>query len=171
MDKNTNSDALIAEYNAIKNEIISIDNMKNTLYIFEYTSVGAILSFALQYKNPYISFVAFFVLICVKCRIIYYRDTSMIRYTYARDVLEHKLNLDSSIMKFTKVSRISKLQYFSSSFMAFGSFMVFLLYNPQNIIASVMSFVLMLIVISLDIFYIISIKTISKNYEDTFSSK
>ena len=60
-NNSNNNDALIAEYNAIRQSCENKGDAQNNLFIFALTSIGAILSFSLQQKNPYIALVSFIV--------------------------------------------------------------------------------------------------------------
>lgn len=39
-----NNETLLAEYTALRNELLSISSYQNTLFIFSLTSVGAVLA-------------------------------------------------------------------------------------------------------------------------------
>lgn len=166
-----NNDALIAEYNTIKDELRVNEEHRNTLLIFTYTSVGAILSFSIQSQNPYIALVTFFMLICVKCRIIYYRDIFMVRYSYIKYVLEKKLQIDAcSAMEKIKTSKISKIQYFSFSIMGFGGILVYLINNPHNHTTLIILSILLASILYLDTYYIYSLKPLSKKIKDIYKN-
>lgn len=161
-----NNDALIAEYNTIKDELRSNEEHRNNLLIFAYTSVGAILSFSIQSKNSYIALVTFFILICVKCRIIYYRDIFMIRFGYIKFVLEEKLQINAySAMGKIRTSKRSQIQHFSFSIMGIGGFWVYFINNPYNIGTLILLCILLLSILWLDIYYINSLKSLSKEIE------
>lgn len=166
-----NTEALIAEYTSLKEELINLSNNRNTLFIFAFTSVGAVLSFALQTQNAYISLIAFFILLCVKCRIIYYRDTYYQKFAYMRLVLEPKLHLDSTIQRKIKVFGISKIQYFTFSFMGVGCVLALVLIDPCNRWGIIFALIMLVIIIGLDCYYLFGSEalysSIEKQYEES----
>lgn len=149
-----NNEALLAKYNAIENELIANDGHRNTLFIFSFTSVGAILSFSLQDHNSYIAVVAVFVLICVKCRIFHYRDSSLQRYAYIKYVLEPKLKIDLLDREGIEETWTSQTQYFSFTLMALGSVMTYLTNKPNEITSLLILILLSVLVFFLDIYYL-----------------
>ena len=165
-----NNEALIAEYSSLKDELVNISNNQNTLFIFAFTSVGAVLSFALQTQNEYISLISFFILLCVKCRIIYFRDTFFQKLVYMRKILEPKLKLDSNIQKSIKIFGISKIQYFSFSILGIGGLLTFILIDICNMWGMVIALILSVIIMGLDCYYLFASKKLYKDIEKQYDN-
>lgn len=161
-------EALIAEYTLLKEELNNISNNQNTLFIFVFSAVGAVLSFALQDNCEYIPLICFFVLICVRCRIIYYRDVYFKKLIYLRKIIEPKLKLDSNIQRNIKIFGISKIQYFSFSFMAIGSLLAVLRINASNLSVIFVAVALTIIIIGLDSYYLFAASSIYRSIEKQF---
>ena len=53
----------LVEYNALREEINNTDNHQQTMFMFTFTAVGAIASFALQQGDPLIVLFAFVMLL------------------------------------------------------------------------------------------------------------
>ena len=60
---NDNNEFIIAEYNALRQEIINSYDHQNSILIFALTAVGAIAAFSLQQNDPFIVLFAFVALL------------------------------------------------------------------------------------------------------------
>lgn len=163
-----NEEALLAEYTLLRDELVNISNNQHSLFVFAFTSIGAVLSFAIQSQNEQIPLIAFFILICVKGRLIQYRDNYYVKFVYIRVILEPKLNVNSMVQRGIKTSRISKIQHFSFSFLGVGSLFAIIMVNPDYIMGMMIALVLQFIIVILDCYYTFGAKKLYGKIENQY---
>lgn len=162
-------DNYIAEYNNMWNKLNGIAEHHNNLFIFTLTSSGAILTYALQQNNSYISLVNIVILILLRCRVMNYRDEYYQVLAYIRNVLEPKIGLDSKRLMCLSNTKIANLQYFIYSIFGVGTVLEFILIDKKNLFVIAISIILFVIIVFLDIYYYFYSKRLYDKYEQKLS--
>lgn len=161
-----NRDSLLAEYNNIHQSCENRGNAQNTLFIFALTAIGAILSFSLQQHNPYIALVGFAVLIAVRCRVMWFRDSIFNDWAYLRIVIEPKLQLNSGLKRSVKETHfLSNIHYWIYTMLGLGIVFTYLANNPHDIIWFISMIIMLVLVVVLDIYYFFGSRWVYKYYE------
>ena len=85
------TEARIVEYNALRQEMLTIQEGQRNLFFFTFSAIGAITSFAFQQKNPMIMMISFVILLISTC--FYYNFSIAIiqRATYIKVFLEAEI--------------------------------------------------------------------------------
>lgn len=162
-------DNYIAEYNNMWNKLNGIAEHHNNLFVFTLTSSGAILTYALQQNNSYISLVNIVILILLRCRVMNYRDEYYQVLAYIREVLEPKIGLDSKRLMCLSNTKIANLQYFIYSIFGVGTVLECILIDKKNLFVIVISIILFVIIVFLDIYYYFYSKGLYDKYEQKLS--
>lgn len=162
-------DNYIAEYNNMWNKLNGIAEHHNNLFIFTLTSSGAILTYALQQNNSYISLVNIVILILLRCRVMNYRDEYYQVLAYIRKVLEPKIGLDSKRLMCLSNTKIANLQYFIYSIFGVGTVLECILIDKKNLFVIAISIILFVIIVFLDIYYYFYSKRLYDKYEQKLS--
>lgn len=162
-------DNYIAEYNNMWNKLNGIAEHHNNLFIFTLTSSGAILTYALQQNNSYISLVNIVILILLRCRVMNYRDEYYQVLAYIRNVLEPKIGLDSKRLMCLSNTKIANLQYFIYSIFGVGTVLECILIDKKNLFVIAISIILFVIIVFLDIYYYFYSKRLYDKYEQKLS--
>lgn len=155
----------IAEYNNMWNKLNTIAEHHNNLFIFTLTSSGAILTYALQQNNSYITLVNMIILILLRCRVMNYRDEYYQVLAYIRNVLEPKIGLDSKILMSLSNTKIANLQYFIYTIFGFGTVLECILIEKNNIFVIIISIILFVMILILDVYYYFYSKKLYEKYE------
>lgn len=158
-------DNYIAEYNNMWNKLNTISEHHNNLFIFTLTSSGAILTYALQQNNSYITLVNIIILILLRCRVMNYRDQYYQGLAYIRIILEPKIGLDSKVLMSLNNTRIANIQYFIYSIFGFGTVAECVFIDIDNIFVVVMSVCFSVMIIILDIYYYFYSRKLYEKYE------
>lgn len=159
------TDKYIAEYNNMWNKLNVISEHHNNLFIFTLTSSGAILTYALQQNNSYISLVNMVILILLRCRVMNYRDEYYQVLAYIRKELEPKIGLDSKKLRDLNNTKIANLQYFIYAIFGIGTVLECVLIDKKNIFVIVTSVILFVIILLLDVYYYFYLKRLYDKYE------
>lgn len=159
----------IAEYNNMWNKLNGIAEHHNNLFIFTLTSSGAILTYALQQNNSYISLVNIVILILLRCRVMNYRDEYYQVLAYIRNVLEPKIGLDSKRLMCLSNTKIANLQYFIYSIFGVGTVLECILIDKKNLFVIAISIILFVIIVFLDIYYYFYSQRLYDKYEQKLS--
>ena len=165
-----NINVLLKEYEIVIQICENKGNAQNTLFIFALTAIGAILSFSLQQENPYIAMVSFPVLIAVRSRVMWFRDTILRDWVYLQVFVEPKLRLSSSVrLKSTINLPIANIHYWIYSILGIGAFATYMLNDPYNNISFIAMIIMLIIVLALDVYYRFWSKNVRKYYEEKFT--
>lgn len=162
-------DSYIAEYNNMWNRLNVITEHHNNLFVFTLTSSGAILTYAIQQNNSYITFVNMIILILLRCRVMNYRDIYYQCLIYIRNVLEPKLGLDSKKIRGLRSTKIANLQYFIYTVLGFGTVLECILIDKNNIFVILISIIFFVIIVLLDVYYYFYSKKLYDKYEHKLS--
>lgn len=162
-------DNYIAEYNNMWNRLNVITEHHNNLFVFTLTSSGAILTYAIQQNNSYITFVNMIILILLRCRVMNYRDIYYQCLIYIRKVLEPKLGLDSKKIRGLRNTKIADLQYFIYTVLGLGTVLECILIDKNNIFVILISIIFFVIIVLLDVYYYFYSKKLYDKYEHKLS--
>lgn len=162
-------DNYIAEYNNMWNKLNIISEHHNNLFIFTLTSSGAILTYALQQNNSYISLVNMIILILLRCRVMNYRDEYYQILAYIRKILEPKIELDSKKLKSLSNTKIANLQFFIYAIFGFGTVLECILIDKSSILVIIISIILFAVIVILDVYYYFYSKKLYEKYEHMLS--
>lgn len=121
----------LAEYKSLRDELIDRRGHYNTLMLFTITSVTAILGFAFGY-HPYISLLAFVVIIPMNLRITSYRRAMAAISGYLANQITEKIPVgwdkdyaDKRIRESEQlINRISSLRYYECTFLGLATTIV-----------------------------------------------
>lgn len=147
----------------------AISECHNNLFIFTLTSSGAILTYALQQNNPYVTFVNMIILILLRCRVMNYRDEYYQILAYIRIILEPKIGIDSKRLYTLKNTKIANMQYFVYSILGFGTLLECILIDSSQLIIVIISIIFNIVIICLDVYYYFYSKKLYKRYEQILS--
>jgi hypothetical protein len=159
----------IAEYNNMWNKLNAIAEHHNNLFIFTLTSSGAILTYALQQSNSYITLVNMVILILLRCRVMNYRDEYYQVLAYIRMILEPKIGLDSKKLMSLSNTKIANLQYFIYAIFGFGTVLECILIDKSSILVIIISIILFAVIVILDVYYYFYSKKLYEKYEHMLS--
>lgn len=163
-----NWESQLKEYETMVVLIENISERMNQLFMFAFTAVGAILTFAIQQKNAYMSLPGSVFLILIRCRYLYYRNTYFKMNGYISVFCERQLKIgyrnlaESSEVK--PKSMVHNLQYFSFAILGIGCFLVFMLFYENGIVSLHFAIFLTMGIIFMDAYYLLSGDQIKRGY-------
>lgn len=170
LESNIKEDVLLSEYDKKNQRIADYGESQNTLFLFSFTSIGAILAFSIQQDNPYIALVGFAVLIPIRIRYLYFRNEIFRISAYIRIIITPQLKILNPINTF-KDPLIINIQYFSFTYLAGGILLSYFHNNPLNLISLILAIVLTLIVFFIDLYYLIYAKKTYKKFADYWQNQ
>jgi len=162
-------DNYIAEYNNMCGRLNIIAEHHNNLFVFTLTSSGAILTYALQQRNPYIAFVNIIILILLRCRVMNYRDEYYQILAYIRKILEPRIGIDSNVLMSLNNTKIANIQYFIYTILGFGTVLECVFIDRSNIFIVIISIIFNVLIMLLDVYYYFYSKKLYEKYEQNLS--
>jgi len=167
-----NIDVLLKEYEIVIQQCENKGNAQNALFVFALTAIGAILSFSLQQQNPYIAMVSFPVLIAIRCRVMWLRDSIFRDMVYLELFIEPKLLLNKKAKRGVREAHpIVNVQYWIYTILGIGAFATYMAHNTYNGVSFVAIIILLITTIVLDTYYVFWSKKMSIYYKNYFTKQ
>lgn len=171
-------DQQIIEYNTLKQGMLNYSNNMDSLFMFMFTTVSAIIAFALQQNNPYMLLISFVFLIPAKCRHFFYFKSQLRMSSYIMIFLEPNikgLNWETRVVfadsvpknKQPKAFAVSIIQYYSHSIVGL---LICILYvigvMHTNVLLYIIPFPFEIYLIYLDLTFKHQEKRLRKEYDE-----